>query len=176
VSAWWIFLFYFLERGFELLLARRNRQRAFARGGYEYAAESYRGIVLLHTLFFASLILESYPWRIVLDPFALFCLAFLLLLQGLRYWCIITLGESWNTRIIVIPGMEIIRRGPYRWLRHPNYVAVTLEFAVIPLLLRAPVTLLLFTLANLLVLRRRIALEEKVLREIQAGGGAGPSG
>lgn len=175
MSAGWIFLFYFLERGFELLLARRNRRRAFARGGYEYAAESYRGIIGLHILFFASLLLESYPWRIDLDSLTRFCLVFLFLLQLLRYWCITTLGESWNTRIIVIPGMDIVRRCPYRWLRHPNYVAVTLEFAILPLLLRAPLTLLLFTLANLVVLRRRIVLEEKALAESQSEEGLGLS-
>jgi methyltransferase len=165
MSLWWIFGFYFGERLFELLLARRNRQRLVARGGREFHPESYRTIVLLHTLFFASLLAESFPWRVPLDSLTLFCLIFLLFLQGLRYWCIVSLGEYWNTRIILVPGAEARRRGPYRFLRHPNYLAVTLEFAVIPLLMRAPLTLVVFSLANLVVLRQRIRLEEEALRE-----------
>jgi methyltransferase len=165
MSLWWIFGFYFGERLFELVLARRNRRRLEARGGREFHPETYRTIVLLHTLFFASLMAESFPWRIPLDSLTLFCLTFLILLQALRYWCIVSLGEYWNTRIILVPGAETRRRGPYRFLRHPNYLAVTLEFAVIPLLMRTPLTLIVFSLANLVVLRRRIRLEEEALRE-----------
>lgn len=165
MSLWWIFGFYFGERFFELLLARRNRRRMEARGGREFHPETYRTIVLLHTLFFVSLLAESFPWRVPLDPLTLFCLAVMILLQGLRYWCIISLSEYWNTRIILVPGAKARRCGPYRILRHPNYLAVTLEFAVIPLLMRAPLTLIVFSLANLVVLRRRIRLEEEALRE-----------
>ena len=165
MSLWWIFGFYFGERLFELLIAGRNRRRMEARGGREFHPESYRTIVLLHTLFFASLLAESFPWRAPLDSLTLFCLIFLILLQGLRYWCIVSLGDYWNTRIILVPGAEARRRGPYRFLRHPNYLVVTLEFAVIPLLMRAPLTLVVFSLANLVVLRQRIRLEEEALRE-----------
>jgi methyltransferase len=165
MSLWWVFGFYFGERLFELRLARWNRRRLEARGGREFHPETYRTIVLLHTLFFASLMAESFPWRVPLDSLTLFCLTFLLLLQALRYWCIISLGEYWNTRIILVPGAEARRRGPYRVLRHPNYLAVTLEFAIIPLLMRAPLTLIVFSLANLVVLRQRIRLEEEALRE-----------
>lgn len=165
MSLWWVFGFFFLERGFELRLADRNARRLKARGGREFHPETYRSIVRLHLLFFAALLLESYPWRVPLDPLTLFCLAALALLQLLRYSCIFALGEFWNTRIIVLPGAPAIRRGPYRLLRHPNYLAVTLEFALLPLLMRAPLTLLVFSLANLALLRHRIALEEQVLRE-----------
>jgi methyltransferase len=85
--------------------------------------------------------------------------------MGLRYWCILTLGVFWNTRILVLPGAAAVRRGPYRFLRHPNYLVVTLEFALLPLLMRAPFTLVVFSLANLAVLRRRIRFEEQALRE-----------
>lgn len=164
MSLWWIFGFYFAERGFELRLARRNRRRLLARGGLEIAPETYRTLVVLHLAFFAVLLIESHPWRIPLDPLTFVCLAVLALSMLLRYWCIATLGEFWNTRIVVLPGAKAKRGGPYRFLRHPNYLAVTLEFAALPLLARAPVTLFLFTIANLAVLRRRIALEEKALR------------
>ncbi|MBE0597396.1 MAG: isoprenylcysteine carboxyl methyltransferase [Desulfuromonadales bacterium] len=165
MSLWWVFGFFFLERGFELGLARRNRRRQLARGGIEVAPQSYRSLVVLHLLFFVSLLIESYPWRIPLDLFTFFCLVMLVLTQSLRYWCIVTLGDQWNTRIIVQPQTPVKRSGPYRLLRHPNYLAVTLEIAVLPLLMRAPVTLFIFTLANLAVLRRRITLEEAALRE-----------
>jgi methyltransferase len=165
VSLWWVFGFYFLERLFELRLAARNRRLLLARGGREYFPETYRELVLLHTLFFAALVGESWPWRVPLDPLTLFCLAALALLMGLRYWCILSLGVHWNTRILVLPGAAAVRRGPYRLLKHPNYLAVTLEFGLLPLLMRAPATLVVFSLANLFILRRRIRLEEQALRQ-----------
>ena len=85
------------------------------------------------------------------------------LLMIIRYWCILSLGPYWNTRIIVVPRQAQIKRGPYRWLRHPNYLVVSLEFILIPLLLRAPWTLCIFSLVNLIVLRQRIALEQRAL-------------
>ena len=127
--------------------------------------ETYRTIVVLHTLFFVALLAESFPWRVPLDPPTLFGLAALALLMLLRYWCIASLGVFWNTRILVLPGAAAVRRGPYRLLKHPNYLVVTLEFALLPLLCRAPFTLVVFSLANLAVLRRRIRLEERALRE-----------
>jgi methyltransferase len=165
MSLWWIFAFYLAERGLELLIARRNRRRLLARGGVEVHPETYRAIVWLHSLFFVALLIESRPWTVPFDALTLFCLVALALLQVLRYACIAALGEFWNTRIIVLPGANPVRRGPYRLLKHPNYLVVTLEFALIPLLMRAPFTLLVFSLLNLAVLRRRIALEEQALAE-----------
>ncbi len=165
LSLWWVFAFYLAERGLELLLARRNRRLILARGGREYFAESFRPLAAMHVLFFVALLIESHPWRVPLDALTITCLVALVLLQALRYWCIASLGVFWNTRILVLPGARIERRGPYRFLRHPNYLVVVLEFALIPLLMRAPLTLVVFSLANLLVLRRRIRLEEEALRE-----------
>ncbi|NIQ97144.1 MAG: hypothetical protein GWO11_01310 [Desulfuromonadales bacterium] len=165
MSSWWILGFLIMERLFELVLARRNRRKMIDRGGREYFPETYRHIVILHVAFFVALIVESWPWRIPVDALTLFGLILLALTMTLRYWCIVTLKEHWNTRIIVVPGTEPIRKGPYRFLRHPNYLAVTLEFAVIPLLLRAPLTLIVFCVLNLGILRRRIALEEEALGE-----------
>ncbi len=165
MSLWWVFAPLALERFFELWLARRNRRDALARGGKEFFAKTYRTVVGLHLLFFAALVAESFPWRIPLDGLTLFGLTALVLLQLLRYWCVASLGRAWNTRIILVPGEGAIRRGPYRLLRHPNYLVVTLEFALIPLVARAPLTLILFSLANLAVLRRRIRLEEEALRQ-----------
>lgn len=165
MSSWWIIGFLIAERLFEMVVARRNRLRMLARGGREYFAGSYRQIVILHVAFFAALILESRPWRIPVDALTIFGLFTLAVTMALRYWCVIALGDHWNTRIIVVPGKEPIRKGPYRLMRHPNYVAVALEFVAVPLLLRAPLTLVVFTILNLGVLRRRITLEEQALGE-----------
>lgn len=165
MSLWWIFAFLLLERLFELRLAAKNHRILLQRGGREFFPESYPAIVWLHLLFAISLIAESYPWSIPLDRLTLFCLGGILLLQLGRYWCIYSLKEFWNTRIILVPGAKVCRNGPYRFMRHPNYLVVTLEFTIIPLLARAPATLMIFSLVNLFVLRRRIALEEQALRE-----------
>jgi methyltransferase len=126
-------------------------------------AESFRVLVALHGAFLLALALESFPWRVPADLRTVSCLGVLLLLAGLRYWCISTLGPHWNIRIILVPGAPVIRRGPYRILRHPNYLVVVLEFLFLPLLCRAPITMAVFSVANLLVLRQRIRLEEAAL-------------
>ena len=165
MSLWWVFALLIGERLFELRLAARNRRILLQRGGQEFFPKSYRVIVLMHLGFLASLILESYPWTVPLDQLTLISLGGVLLLQIGRYWCVWSLKEYWNTRIILVPGAEVCRRGPYTFMRHPNYLVVTLEFALLPLLARAPVTLMVFSVANLLVLRGRITLEEQALRE-----------
>lgn len=160
----WLFLIYGAERLGEVWLARHNRRLMLAQGGREHPRDNYPVIVGLHILFWLSLVAESWPWRVPPDPLSLVCLLGLAGLMALRYWCIFTLGPRWNTRIIVLPDTAPVRRGPYRWLRHPNYLVVTLEFLLLPLLMRAPYTLVVFSLANLVVLRARIALEEEALQ------------
>ena len=164
MSLWWVFTFLIAERLVELGIAERNKKRLLARGGREYHAETYPPMVAMHLLFLLALILESAPWHVPLNLLTLTCLISLILLQFGRYWCIVSLGEYWNTRIIVVAGADVIRNGPYRLLRHPNYLVVTLEFIVIPILMRAPFTLLIFFLANLILLRQRIRLEEQTLQ------------
>lgn len=136
-----------------------------ARGGKELHRETYPLMVGLHVLFLAALAVESYPWRVPWNAATFACLGALLAVTGLRYWAIASLGDNWNTRIVVVPGEPVKRAGPYRFLRHPNYLVLVLEFFLIPLLMRAPVTLVVFSLVNLLVLRQRIRLEEQALRE-----------
>ena len=154
------------QRLVELSLSRRHRQALFARGGREYHAESFPAMAALHTLFIASLAVESYPWRFPLNAFTWGCLAALALVTAGRYWVIASLGENWNVRIVVVPGEPVRKRGAYRVMRHPNYLVITLEFLLFPLLMRAPATLVVFSLANAIVLRTRIRLEESVLREL----------
>jgi len=166
VSFAWILAVLFLQRMAELALCRRNRRALIAQGGKEFYPETYPAMVALHTFFFLSLAWESYPWRIPLDTRTTVCLAGLVAVTALRYASIATLGGRWTTRIVTVPGSEVVRSGPYRFFRHPNYLVIVLEFLLFPLLLRAPFTLVAFSLANLFLLRQRIRLEEKVLREI----------
>jgi len=165
MSAWWILGFLTAQRAGELVLCRRNRRRLALRGGREWHPESYPIMVALHALFLLSLAFESYPWRIPLDLRTLGCLAALIPVTVLRYWSIAVLGPFWTTRIVVVPGSRTVRAGPYRILRHPNYLVIVLEFLFFPLLLRAPFTLVAFSVVNLFVLRQRIRLEEGVLRD-----------
>ena len=164
MSLWWVFAFLIGERLFELVIAERNKKRLFARGGQEYHAGTYLPLVMMHLFFLLALILESAPWHVPLDRLTIIGLTGIILLQAARYWCIMSLGEYWNTRIIVLAGSTVVRTGPYRFLRHPNYLVVTLEFVLIPLLMRAPLTLLIFFPINLILLRRRIRLEEQTLQ------------
>lgn len=165
MSLLWVFLYLGSERLFELLLSRRHFLALAAHGGREFYPETFPRMVALHSFFLLALLVESYPWRLPVTPWNSTLFALFILLQGGRYWCIASLGENWNTRIILVPGGAAHRVGPYRFLAHPNYLVVTLEFALLPLLMAAPYTLAFFFPANLLVLRQRIRLEEEALRE-----------
>lgn len=171
----WVFAFLALERIFEILLSRRNRILAEAAGGKEIRPDTFRRVAVLHGAFFVSLLAESHPWRIPLDLRTGVCLAVLGLLSGIRYWCMASLGTGWNTRIVVVPGRRATRKGPYRFLKHPNYLVVALEFVFFPLLLRAPLTLAAFCVPGVLVLRQRIRLEEEALRQFMEYGKVFPA-
>ena len=174
ISLAWVAPAVAAQRLGELWLCRRNRSRLLARGGREVRPDTYRPMVALHVLFLAFLSIESYPWRVPADARTWACLGALAAVTALRYWAIASLGEYWNTRVVVVPGTHLVRTGPYRFLRHPNYLVIVLEFLVLPLLMRAPVTLVLFSLANLAALRQRIRIEETALAEIVASGGGVP--
>jgi len=175
VSLAWVAPVVAAQRLGELWLCRRNRGRLLARGGREVRPDTYQAMVALHVLFLVSLSLESFPWRVAADTRTWACLGALTAVTALRYWTIASLGEYWNTRVVVVPGTRLVRTGPYRWLRHPNYLVVVLEFLLLPLLMRAPVTLVLFSLANLAALRQRIRIEETALAEIVASGDGIPN-
>ncbi len=166
VSFAWVVPVLAAQRLVELYLSGRHRKALCARGGREYYAETFPAMAALHVLFIGSLAVESYPWRFPLDTYTWGCLAALALVTAGRYWVIASLGENWNVRIVLIPGDPVKKSGPYRWMRHPNYVVIVLEFLLLPLLMRAPVTLAVFSLANAIVIRTRIRLEEHVLREL----------
>lgn len=148
----------------ELNVAKRNRAWAMERGGVETGAEHYPFMVALHTALFAGCLLEvPLADRPFLPWLGWTMLALLVGAHALRWWCIRTLGPQWNTRVIRVPGAALVTGGPYRWLRHPNYVAVVIEGFALPLVHTAWVTALVFTVLNLLLLRVRLRVEEAAL-------------
>lgn len=148
----------------ELRIAARNRRRLLAAGGFEVGQGHYPWMVALHAAWLAAAPLEVWLLgRPFLPGLAVPMLALLALATALRWWVIAALGERWTTRIVVVPGAAPVTGGPYRFLRHPNYLAVALEMAALPLVHTAWLTALLFSLAGAAVLRVRIAAEEKAL-------------
>jgi methyltransferase len=153
------------ERLVELRISRRHMRRALAAGGIEVGAAHYPWMVALHASFLLACPLEVFFLsRPFLLPLALCMLAALIGSMALRYWTIATLGERWTTRVVWVPGRQIAVNGPFRWLRHPNYLAVAVEMLALPLLHSAWLTALFFSLANALLLRVRVRDEEELLR------------
>jgi len=153
-----------LERVAELVVARRNAQWAFARGGREVGFGHYPVMVVLHTALLVGALAEVWlADRPFVPALGWTMLALALGSQVLRWWCIATLGPRWNTRVIVVPGMPLVTSGPYRLLRHPNYVAVVVEGFALPLVHSAWTTALVFTVANAALLRVRIRTENQAL-------------
>ena len=148
-----------LQRAGELLLARRNTHRLIAAGAREVAAGHYPLLVLMHAAWLGGLWILA--WR---RPVSLPWLGVFVLLQGLRIWVIASLGPRWTTRIIIPSGRALVQTGPYRLLRHPNYLVVVGEIAVLPLVFGLPTYAALFSLANALVLSVRIRAEDRALR------------
>ena len=147
------------ERLGELWLAQRNTTALLKKGAFEVAAQHYTLIVLVHGFWLVGL--WTFGWD---RPVNLAWLAVFLVLQVLRLWVLATLGRRWTTRIIVLPGEQLVAIGPYRWLTHPNYVVVVGEIAVLPLCLGLPWFALAFTLANAAVLTVRIRAENAALQ------------
>lgn len=160
-----------LERLAELVVSARNARWSFARGGRESGRGHFPAMVALHTGLLVACVVEV----VVADrPFLPWlgwpALVVVLASQGLRWWCITVLGPRWNTRVIVVPDLPLVTRGPYRWLSHPNYVAVVAEGVALPLVHTAWVTAVGFTVLNaVLLLGFRIPAEERALAAARPG-------
>ena len=155
-----------LERLAELVVAQRNARWAFARGGRETGRGHYPVMVVLHAGLLVGCLVEVWAAdRPFVPALGWGMLALALGSQALRWWCIATLGPRWNTRVIVVPDLPLVARGPYRyrWLRHPNYVAVVVEGFALPLVHSAWLTALVFTVANAALLTVRIRTENRAL-------------
>ena len=153
-----------IERLAELVVAKRNAEWSFAQGGKEFGQRHYVVMVILHTALLLGCVVE--PWALH-RPFIPWLgwpmLVVAALSQVLRWWCISSLGRRWNTRVIVLPNAPLVQRGPYRFMHHPNYVAVMAEGFALPMVHTAWLTAVGFTLANAVLLSVRTRVENSVL-------------
>ena len=147
-----------LSRLVELPIARANTRRLIAAGGHEVAEGHYPLIVALHIAWLGTL-----WWLAPGRPMNLPLLALFGLVEVVRIWVVQTLGPRWTTRIIVVPGEKLVRRGPYKFLNHPNYAVVVAEIALLPLVFGVWWTALIFSLLNAAILFVRIRAENRAL-------------
>ena len=153
-----------LERVAELVVSTRNARWSMERGGVEHGLGHFPFMVVLHTALLVGALAEAWIRQPeVPSLLAWSMLALVVASQALRWWCITTLGRRWNTRVIVVPGMPPVRSGPYRLLRHPNYVAVVVEGVALPLVHAAWITAVAFTVLNAALLAVRIRVEGAAL-------------
>ena len=153
--------FVILLRIGELLLSKRNEKWLLKNNAIEFGSKHYPFIVGLHVLFFISLIVEYYTKQTT--AFNLFYLLFYFLLIGFKAWIILSLGRYWNTKIFHIRNAPLIKNGPYKYFKHPNYMIVIAEIIVIPLVFQLYITAITFTILNLMMLYIRVKEENKAL-------------
>jgi methyltransferase len=157
-----------LERLAELVVSKRHAAWSLRQGGREFGRRHYGPMVVLHTGLLVGAVAEVWLGHRAFHPWLGWpMLALVLASQALRWWCIASLGRQWNTRVIVVPGLSRISSGPYRWLPHPNYVAVVVEGVALPLVHTAWVTAVAFTVLNAWLLTVRIRCEEEALASLQ---------
>jgi methyltransferase len=164
-----------LERLAELVVSNRNAAWSFARGGVESGQRHYLVMVVLHTGLLVGALVEVWLRRPAFLPVLGWTMLVLVLAaQALRWWCISALGHHWNTRVIVVPGLPRVTSGPYRFMSHPNYVAVVIEGIALPLVHSAWITALVFTLCNAVLLTVRIRVENRALSSMPVAAPARP--
>ncbi|MGA8547533.1 MAG: isoprenylcysteine carboxyl methyltransferase family protein [Mycobacterium sp.] len=157
-----------VERIAELVVTNRNRAWSQAHGGVEFGAGHYPAMVTLHTALLAGCLIEPIALhRPFVPALGWPMLAIAVAAQALRWWCISTLKHQWNARVIVIPGAARVTGGPYRFLPHPNYVAVIAEGFALPLIHTAWITALVFSVLNAVLLRTRIHVENNALASLR---------
>ena len=153
-----------VERLAELIVSTRHARWAFANGGKEVGRNHYPVMVTIHAALLLGCVVEVWALHRPFIPWLGWpMLVAVALSQALRWCCVGTLGHRWNTLVIVVPQAPLVRRGPYRWLHHPNYVAVVVEGVALPLVHTAWLTAACFTLANALLLTVRIRVENAAL-------------
>lgn len=148
-----------------MAVARQNEQKVKKQGAIEFGESHYPYIIIMHILFFLSLIAEVLLMNKQPSSWWIGIAAAILIVQAVRYWALCSLGAYWNTKILVVPGAELVKKGPYKWMKHPNYTVVILEILLIPLLYQAYVTMCLFSIVNAVLLTVRIRTEDKALEE-----------
>lgn len=150
------------QRVAEVAVSNRNHRQLLANGGIEFGREHYPFMVALHIAWVSALLLAVPPQAPPNQPL----LALFIVLQLVRVWVMLTLGSLWTTRVILLPGARRVRSGPYRFLKHPAYVNVSLELAVAPLMFGAWPVAVAATALNLVVMRLRIPVENRALEEV----------
>ncbi|PGS48955.1 isoprenylcysteine carboxyl methyltransferase family protein [Bacillus sp. AFS041924] len=158
-----IFLFIVLQRVIELGIAKKNEKKLKMLGALEFGQEHYKYFIILHSMFFLSILIESYFIQYVEIGFFTFLFILFIILQLARVWVISTLGDRWNTKIIILPNEKLVKRGLYKYIKHPNYIIVTIELLVIPIMFHAYITAVIFSVCNLVLLKVRIREENKAL-------------
>jgi methyltransferase len=156
-------IFLVTQRLTELYISKKNEKWLLKRGAVEYGREHYPYIVILHTLFILSLTGEYYFKGG--QPISYIFLALFILLLIFKYWILSSLGTYWNTRIYRVPGAIAVKKGPYKLFKHPNYVDVVCEIAIIPLVFNLYYTAIIFTILNAIMLTVRIKVENRVWAE-----------
>lgn len=154
-----------VQRILELRVSRRNERRLRARGAVESGRGHYPFMVALHALWLLSTAVEGSRKKPGTKA-GRAALASFLLVQPVRYWAILSLDGYWNTRILVVPGEKLVRKGPYRYIKHPNYVVVVTEVLTLPLVFGARATALVFSVLNAILLFVRISEEERALKHL----------
>lgn len=157
-SGAWLIGILVIQRLAELVLAQRNTARLRAAGAAEFGAAHYPFIVALHASWLIGLWLLGHNRSV--NPIGL---GLFVMLQAARLWILLSLGSRWTTRVLVLPGAPKVVRGPYRWVRHPNYWLVATEIALVPLALGLPLFALVFSIVNGALLALRIRVENKAL-------------
>jgi methyltransferase len=155
-----------LQRLLELSYSRRNERRLRARGAVERGAGHYPLMVAIHSMWLVSTLVEGLLRGPEIPAWWPVPLAVFLLVQPLRYWAILSLGQNWSVRVLVVPGGKLVKSGPYRYFLHPNYVVVAVEVLTFPLIFGAWITAIVFTLLNTALLYVRIKSENRALREL----------
>ncbi|CAM3892871.1 isoprenylcysteine carboxyl methyltransferase family protein [Mesobacillus zeae] len=164
--------FVILQRLAELIIARKNERWMKSRGAVETGQGHYKAMVVIHVAFLLSTILEVKWFNRELSDFWPLLLSLFFAAQIMRIWALTSLGNFWNTKIIILPGADVVQKGPYRIMKHPNYVVVVTEIIVIPLMFNAVITAVVFTVLNIIILSFRIPAEEKALKELTHYGSA----
>jgi len=152
--------FLILQRLSELYIASRNEKWLLSQGAVQYGQNHYPFIVAMHTLFIVSIIVE-YIYR-PNAPFDMLFLVLFLIVLAFKFWALSSLGKYWNTKIYRVPGVYPVKKGPYKIFKHPNYMEVCLEIAIIPLVFHLYYTAIIFTVLNAIMLSVRITVENKV--------------
>ncbi|MCS1351803.1 isoprenylcysteine carboxyl methyltransferase family protein [Mechercharimyces sp. CAU 1602] len=153
-----------VQRLVELWISKQNADWMKSEGGYEVGRQHYPLIVVLHVCFFLSLWIEAGMGSTIIPSWWMLAASLFVLAQGLRIWCLLSLGKYWNTRIWIVPGHQPVTKGPYQYMRHPNYVIVGIEMLALPLIFGAYGTAVTFSLLHAAVTTFvRVPVEEEAL-------------